>query len=226
MSEVPSELSDHYLFAALDKSQRQKLMDNSQVRHLGTEAYLFRQGDSANAFWWLESGQIKLYRLSSNGNQKIMGLVTPHQSFAEGVLFMDTPHYPVNAEAVTPSTVRGFDRVTYLRILETSFATCRALMRQMVQRTQRHLDEIEALTIRNARFRLVHYLLSMADETQADEAITIRLPARKALIASQLAIQPETLSRLFRELERRNMIQVSGDTIRIIDPQALRQMLI
>ena len=226
MSEVPTDLSDHYLFAALDQPQRRKLMANSQVRHLDAEAYLFMQGDSASAFWWLESGQIKLYRLSSDGHQKIMGLVTPHQSFAEGVLFMDTPRYPVNAEAVAPSTVRGFDRETYLRILETSFATCRSLLRQMVQRTQRHLDEIEALTIRNARFRLVHYLLSLTGEASADEPDAVRLPARKTLIASQLAIQPETLSRLFRELERRDMIRVSGDTIRINDPQALQQLLI
>lgn len=154
-----------------------------------------------------------------------MGLVAPRQSFAEGILFMDTPRYPVNARAISASVVRGFERGAYLEILETSFATCRGLFRQMVERTQRHLDEIEALTIQNARFRLVHYLLRLQSAASEDTG-TINLPARKVLIASQLAMQPETLSRLFRELEHKGLIHVRGDSIRILDVEALQRLLL
>src|SRR5699024_7887049 len=102
-----------------------------------------------------------------------------------------------------------------------SFTTCRALFSQMVRRVQRHLDEIEALTIQNARFRLVHYLLRLRPVTEpGDEALMITLPARKVLIASQLAMQPETLSRLFRELERDDLIRVRGDNIEVRDRKA------
>lgn len=226
MNESTNELADHSLFAALDETQRRQVQAHSRVRHLDADAHLFVQGDRAEAFWWLESGQIKLYRLSRDGHQKIMGLVAPRQSFAEGILFMDTPHYPVNAQAVAVSTVRGFDRDVYLAILETSFATCRALFRQMVRRTQRHLDEIEALTIQNARFRLVHYLLRLRATAAEAGSGTVHLPARKVLIASQLAVQPETLSRLFRELEREGLIRVHGERIEITDAEALQRLLL
>ncbi|HET7371005.1 MAG TPA: Crp/Fnr family transcriptional regulator [Gammaproteobacteria bacterium] len=219
-------MTQHYLFAPLDEAQRRQVQAHSRVRQLDADAHLFVQDDRADAFWWLESGQIKLYRLSRDGHQKVMGLVAPRQSFAEGILFMETPRYPVNAQAVSVSTVHGFDRDTYLTILETSFATCRGLFRQMVRRTQRHLDEIEALTIQNARFRLVHYLLRLRRAATDDEPETIRLPARKGLIASQLAMQPETLSRLFRELEREGLIGVRGDSIRIKDAEALQRLLL
>lgn len=225
MSEPANELASHYLFAALDETQCRQVQAHSRVERLDAGEHLFIQGDRADAFWWLESGQIKLYRLSRDGHQKVMGLVEPRQSFAEGVLFMDCPRYPVNAEAVSPSTVRGFDCDAYLKTLETSFVTCRALLRQMVRRTQLHLDEIEALTIQNARFRLVHYLLRLAPPDNTKAAYTVTLPARKTLIASQLAMQPETLSRLFRELEHDGLIQVRGERIRITDVEALRRRL-
>jgi len=218
------ELPGHYLFDSLDSPQRGKLRERIHERRLSAGETLFAQGDPANHFWWLESGQIKLYRLSRDGQQKIMGLAAPGQTFAEGVMFMETPRYPVNAEAVLPSLALGIERDTYLSILETSFATCRALFRQMVQRTQRHLDEIEALTIQNARYRLANYLLKL-QSAAGGESSTIKLPTRKVLIASQLAIQPETLSRLLRELEQNDLIRVRGDRIELIDAAGLRNLL-
>ncbi len=221
---APAELLQHPLFTSLDEAQRRAIEAHSRVRRLAAGEQMFTQGDPADCFWWLESGQIKLYRMSRDGHQKIMGLVAPRQSFAEGILFMDTPRYPVNAEAVTASSVFGFERGTYLATLENSFATCRALFRHMVQRTQRHLDEIESLTIQNARFRLVNYLLHL-QRAAGEETTTVTLPTRKLLIASQLAMQPETLSRLFRELEEVGVIHVRGEHVKITDSKALRGLL-
>lgn len=216
-------LPEHYLFDSLDAAQRETLRAHTRERRLAAGETLFSQGEAASHFWWLESGQVKLYRLSRDGHQKVMGLAAPGQTFAEGVLFMETPRYPVNAEALLPSTVLGIERGAYLSILETSFATCRELFARMVQRTQRHLDEIEALTIQNARYRLANYLLRLLET--AKDGTTIRLPARKVLIASQLAIQPETLSRLLRELEDGRLIRVHGERIEIVDADALAHLL-
>lgn len=217
-------LPEHYLFDSLDAGQRRTLCEHLRTRRLSAGETLFAQGDPASHFWWLERGQIKLYRLSRDGHQKIMGLAEPGQTFAEGVLFMETPRYPVNAEAILPSSVLGIERDTYLAILETSFPTCRNLFRQMVQRTRRHLDEIESLTIQNARYRLVNYLLKLQGAAGSGRT-TVELPAKKILIASQLAIQPETLSRLLRELEESGRIRVRGDRIDLVDPEGLRHLL-
>jgi CRP-like cAMP-binding protein len=222
MTDEASGWQAHYLFAALDDAQRRRVRAHGRPRKLEAGQRLFSQGVRARYFWWVESGQIKLYRLSRSGHQKIMGIAEAQHSFAEGILFMDTPRYPVNAEAIGASEVFGFERETYLDVLETSFPTCRALLQRMVRRTQRHLDEIEALTIQNARYRLVHYLLRL---NKHDAAGTVTLPARKQLIAAQLAMQPETLSRLFRELEGDGLIEVRGGTVAIQDATVLAQLL-
>lgn len=218
-----SQLKENYLFASLDEAQQKEIESHARRRRLDAGEQLFSQGDKANLFWWLEKGRIKLYRLSRDGDQKIMGVVDPRQSFAEGILFMENPRYPVNAEAIMETEAIGFERGTYLDILETSFDTCRGLFRQMVRRTQRHLDEIEALTIQNARYRLVNYLLRL-HSAAGKSASTFKLPVAKQLIASQLAVRPETLSRLFRELEQDNLIRVKGNTIYILDRTALENL--
>lgn len=223
MSLPTSELKENYLFASLNEAQQHEIEKHGRRKRLNPGERLFSQADKAGFFWWLEQGHIKLYRLSRDGDQKIMGMVEPHQSFAEGILFMDRPAYPVNAEALTESTVIGFERNAYLSILETSFETCRGLFRHMVSRTQRHLDEIEALTIQNARYRLAHYLLSLHTGTDTGSP-TIKLPVTKQLIASQLAVRPETLSRLFRELEQEELISIKGNRVSIINRNALENL--
>ena len=218
-----SQLKENYLFASLDEVQQRDIEKHARRKRLDVGEQLFAQGDKADFFWWLETGRIKLYRLSRDGDQKIMGVVEPRQSFAEGILFMDNPRYPVNAEAIAETEAIGFERGTYLEMLEGSFDTCRGLFRQMVRRTQRHLDEIEALTIQNARYRLVHYLLRL-HTAAGRESPTFKLPVAKQLIASQLAVRPETLSRLFRELEQDKLIRVKGNTIEVLDRGTLEDL--
>lgn len=224
MSFPTAELKKNYLFASLEQPQQHEMERHAKSKRLAAGEKLFSQGDKAKYFWWLKHGQIKLYRLSRNGDEKIMGMAEPNQSFAEGILFMDDPSYPVSAEAITESTVIGFDRHIYLTLLENSFSACLGLFRQMVRRTQRHLDEIEALTIQNARYRLVNYLLRLQRVSGLDSS-TVKLPITKQLIASQLAIRPETLSRLFRELEQEHLITVNGNEIRLINRNALENLL-
>jgi CRP-like cAMP-binding protein len=48
------------------------------------------------------------------------------------------------------------------------------------------------------------------------------LPASKQNIASQLNLAPETFSRVLSSLSEKNLIQVKGRTITVLDRQLLR----
>jgi CRP-like cAMP-binding protein len=52
----------------------------------------------------------------------------------------------------------------------------------------------------------------------------VQLPMRKRDIASQLAITPETLSRLMRSFSSQGVIQVAGYTVHVIDLPALARL--
>src|SRR5699024_7091050 len=138
-----------------------------------------------------------LYRLSAAGDEKIMGLSGRNATFAEGILFMSQPHYPVNAQALEDSDLLGLNREAYLSILSESFPTCMSVMAEVTGRIQSLLNEIESLTLRDSRYRVVHFLVGLMPPNAAGE-LTVTLPARKSAIAARLSIRPETLSRAFR----------------------------
>jgi CRP-like cAMP-binding protein len=58
-------------------------------------------------------------------------------------------------------------------------------------------------------------------EHATGEVITVSLPVTKATIASRLSLTPEYFSKVLRELEEANLIEIDKRDIRIIDAQRL-----
>lgn len=137
---------------------------------------------------------------------------------------MQPPRYPLNARALVASTVVGVDREAFLAILSESFPTCLSVMAQMTQRIQSLLNEIEALTLQNGRYRLIRFLYGLLPNDHTNESAIVHLPARKREVAALLSIQPETLSRFFKLLCQDGLITMQGDRIEIHDPDALREL--
>lgn len=223
-SSLAHELRHHYLFSALSDAERERLLASAQLRRFAAGERLFSHGDAASHFFLLRGGCVKLYRLSPEGDEKIMRLIRPSATFAESILFMEAPRYPVHGEGVEAGEVVALDRDTFLAILQESFATCRAVMAEMALRIQSHWDEIETLALQNSRYRVVHYLLGLLPP-EASGRVAVTLPARKVLIAAHVAVTPETLSRTLRALSDEGLIEVSGDSVTILEVERLRRRM-
>ncbi|MHB1529814.1 MAG: Crp/Fnr family transcriptional regulator [Acidiferrobacteraceae bacterium] len=215
-------LCRHFLFSALDELQRARILAHVHRRQFDCGEHLFMQDSEARVFFLLLSGAIKLYRVSADGQEKIMRFIRPGQSFAEGVMFMDKPRYPVHGQAIEPGALASIESAAFLDVLRASFDTCRAVMAQMTRRIQDHWDEIEALTLQNSHYRMVHYLLGLVPEGRRGR-VRVEFPTYKATIAAQLAMTPETFSRELRALSDAHLIEVHGRTVDIVDPGALLQ---
>lgn len=223
-NKVAPNADQHHLFSALNADQRSTLRRHMHTREFSAGQLLFSQNDPANAFFLLQEGSVKLYRVSAEGQEKVMRLISPGMSFAESIMFMDRPQYPVHAQGLGKGTLLAIDSAAYLGILRESFDTCRIILAQMTQRIQEHWNEIEALTLQNSRYRVIHYLLGLVPAGQKGAA-SINLPTRKALIASQLAVTPETLSRTLHALQRDKLIDMHDYAVNIPDLNALHQRI-
>ncbi len=213
---------DSYLFSALDDAQRNAMLDTLQVVRLREGEALFEHGQPAQRFYLLCSGQVKLFRLSEEGDEKVVEIIKPGQSFAEAVMFMQGKAYPVNASALSASTLAAFPSKIYRAQLEQSSAACLRLMASMSQRLHRHLNEIDSLTLHNATYRLVGYLLEQLADTEQEQP-DIMLTTPKHVIASRLSIKPETFSRILLRLAKQGLLQVEGAHIRVTDLDGLRR---
>jgi CRP-like cAMP-binding protein len=223
--ELSTELRRGYLFADMSEEHLATLLATAQELRLQPGDPVFRQGEPAERFYFVREGLVKLYRLSPEGDEKIIELMRAGESFAEAVMFMGNQgRYPVNAEAVSEARVLAFDQKAFLKLLTDSRDACFGLLASMSRRLHLLVNQIESLTLQNATYRLVAYLIEQipADRTQQS---SVELTTPKAVIASRLAIQPETLSRILNKLRQGGLIEVQGSNILVRNVQALRNLV-
>ncbi len=218
------ELRSIYLLSQLSPEDFERVVAAMHVHRLEKDQRLFDQGQPARRFFYVKKGQIKLFLLSVDGEEKIIHIEHTGQTFGEAIMFMDKPIYPVSSEAVQPSEVLSFDNKTFREVLARSVETCFRLMGAMSQRLQWHVGEIENLCLHNATFRLAAYLLRKVPP-EADHSTNVHLSIPKVTLASRLSIKRETLSRILARLRKQGLIDVLGHDIILRDPRALRRLL-
>ena len=209
------------LLKALDAAQFQVLLANASVYDLAEGEFLFQQGQPLEQLFICIEGFIKLFRLTPNGDEKIVEIISAGNSFAEAVLFLGGQQYPVHAVALKPAQVLGINAEQYQQILRSSVDVCFHLMGLMSKRMHWLLTEVDRLTLHNATFRLLSWLL----EAPTHASNTILLDVPKHVLASRLSIKPETLSRILKRLSEQQLIRVDEQMIELLDRVALQRMV-
>ena len=217
---LPGELRRHHLFGGLDDAQLALLLESARIIHLDEGQHLFHCQQQASQFFMVRSGTIRLYLSAPDGAEKVLHLVTAGETFAEAITFMEGQVYPVNASALDAVEVLAFSNQTFRAILRSSTDTCFRLMADMSTWLKRQLADIDALTLQNATLRFTNYLLHQVPAGTENE-VTVKLGAPKHVIASRLSIQPESFSRILRNLQREGHISAEGNLIHIKDINTL-----
>lgn len=213
------------LLSELDDAQLARMRDSRQSVKLAAGETLFHMGDVSRHFYFVDQGAVKLFRISPNGQEKILEIIRTGQMFAEAVMFFAKPLFPVNAEALEATTLTAFDSASFMSILHESPETSIRLLGTLSMRLHHRVNEIDALSLQNSTLRVVHFLSDRVAELDNGER-TIELEAAKKTIAARLSIQPETFSRVLHALAEAKAISVEGRRIVILDEQRLKQFLV
>ena len=211
--EIPrAHLLQHPLFARFDEQQLERICVQAKVIDLEPGQMLFRQGDESGFFFLVLSGQVKLYRLSPSGDEKVIEVISSGSLFAEALMFSDLPFYPVSAQAMQASQVLRLDGNDFKALLAESVELCFQMMSDMSKRLHALVREIDDLSLHTAVGRLAGHLLISAPE----DGSTFLLSMPKQTLASRLSIKPETFSRILKQLAREGVIEVEDSRIRIL----------
>ena len=217
---MEEELKKHYLFQRLTGEQLKRVASRSKIVHLDDGQSLFQQGDSATRFYLVVKGRIKLFRLAPEGNEKVIELVDAGNIFAEALMFLNAPRYPVGSQALGETTVVSIDAEDFLALLRDSVELCLALLADMSFRLRALIREIDDLSLHSATCRVAAFLLSQAPENSSE----FELDVPKHVIASRLSVKPETFSRIIKNLKSREVLEIRGSHVRLLDRDALKQV--
>jgi CRP-like cAMP-binding protein len=187
------------------------------LKRLSCHSTLMHQGDPAKRFFLLVSGQIKLYRLTGEGQENLVEIIQPGQTFAEALLFSQARLYPVSATALKDSVLVSIEGNHYRNALEDQPKVCLAILASMSVHLHLRLRDIDTLTMASASRRVINFLLQERNPVSG----LIVLQVSKRLVASKLGIQPETFSRILHRLVDSGLIAMERRNISILAEEDL-----
>ena len=222
-ADIPALLARLPLFLALTPAQIESIAAAARERRLAKGEMLFQKGDPAKGFFVVVSGQMKLAFPSAQGNEKVVEIIGPEQSFGEAVMFMDRP-FPVFAEALLDTLLIHIGKDAVFRLLEADPSFARRMLAGLSMRLHSLIADVESYSLRSSAQRVIGYLLQHGpDDDRSEGKIDVTLPTSKQVIASRLNLTPETLSRIFHDLTEAGLIEVHGRHITVPDLQRLRR---
>ena len=136
------------------------------------------------------------------------------------MIYADPPRYACYAEALKSSEVLMIPVKAYQDMLESNPKYAQAALRHYAKRAVSRFHDLEIMTVQNARDRLIRYLIDLLPNG-AEEGGEVELPLPKCLVASRLAMQPETFSRILADLKSNGLVRVNRSRLFISDPQRL-----
>ncbi len=218
-----SDLRGTYLFSVLDDSQLERVATMGMPTSLRDGEQLFTTGDKAKVFYLVLEGQVKLFRLASSGDEKVIEIVLPGNTFAEALMFQSQHTFPVSAQAIGDVKLLAFSHSSFLKLLRESVDTCFRLMGDMSARLRHMIMEINDLTLQNATGRVAGYICGQVHGRGGNGGGDgFDLSAPKGVLASRLSVKPETFSRILHNLMEKNIISVKGGHIDVLDVRQLR----
>jgi len=205
---------------ALPAATLERIARLAEFQSKAPRTLLFRAGDPAADVYLVLEGSVSLFGLAAEGREVSLDIVQPVEMLAPWAALANLPH-TVSARAIGQARLACLPAAAVRAELGRDHVLARVLLAEMCRRMRALMAQIEDLKLRTTIERVGHYLLSLGPTDDGGTALD--LPISKQLIASQLGMTPESLSRAFAAL-RAHGVAISGNHVTIGDPAALREL--
>ncbi len=209
------------LFGTVSQEVAQSLIGNQPVSVHKKGDTLFRQGEPADSFFVVLGGWVKLYRVTPDGNEAVVGVFRCGETFAEAAMFLGG-RYPVSAEVVTNARLVRVDGQLLRRRIKEQPELALSMLASASYHLKYLVEHIEHIKVLSAPQRLAEFLARLSPVKEG--SATIELPYEKALLANRLGMKPESLSRALAKL-RPLGVSVDREQVSIVDVTLLTQFV-
>jgi len=197
---------------------------NLQARWSSAEpgAVLLRRAKYSDSVIYVEAGRVELGLMDGDNLTHLLGMIEgPSWLEASAAILGRSSLVDVLAE--TGVKLRRLPLPVFHAWLSDLPESAQALLRDVALAHWQQSELAVSRLAKDAEARCAEWLLRHA-QTSAQGAVAVMLQQRKRLIAQQLGIAPETLSRVLRHLRERSLISGSGRVVNLVDPIGLRSL--
>jgi CRP/FNR family transcriptional regulator len=209
------------LFHGLPSEQLEAVVTAMADQTFDRGQTIFSEDEPAAGFYVVESGKVKIFKLSAEGKEQILHIMNPGESFGEVPMFSGG-RFPAHAETLYKSRIFFFPRAAFLELIKGDPSLAMNMLAELSRRLRQLTGLVEELSLKEVPGRLAAYLLMLSGRSGDAKAVELDIP--KGQLANLLGTIPETLSRILARLTGQGIIEVQGRKVRILDRNLLEDL--
>lgn len=186
-------------------------------RRLDADNIIFWEGDPCAGLYVVESGVVKILRMSKDGREQIVAMIHPGDTFND-VAALDGGPNPATTIAHTDAVVWCIQRGDLRRTVDRYPVLAWALIASMAKRARHLIGLVEDLALHSVKSRLARLLLNQAQSNESDDVP--RLLTQEEM-ASRLGTVREMVGRSLRSLAADGILEFDRHRIVILDADRL-----
>tara|TARA_R110000868_G_scaffold79068_9_gene225029 strand:+ start:7648 stop:8328 length:681 start_codon:yes stop_codon:yes gene_type:complete len=208
---------------ALNKDELVKLADCKTSRIIKKGEVIFEEGENVNGIFCIKDGVCKLSKLSPNGKDQIVKLVSKGELLGQRSLISDEP---VNLSAVAledmevcfipKSEVMGFFDKNNQFSMNVMKVICGDL-----KEADGHMVDMAQKTVKE---RLAETLLYLQATFGINEDSSLKVQLSREELASMIGTATESCIRLLSEFKKLGLIELTGKKITLIEINKLKRI--
>ncbi len=223
---VTCPIREEHLFCNLPPPAVQKLNEIKSTAVYPKSAMLFIEGQQPRGVFVLCTGKAKLSTSSSEGKTIIVKISEPGDVLGLNATISNRP-YEVTAEMIEPGQANFITRDALLHFLREHGEVALRVAEQLSQNYYTAYEEIRTLGLASSPSeKFAKLLLSWDSGTkQTDGSKQIKLTLTHEEIAEMIGTTRETVSRLFSDFKKKQLLQLKGSSLVIRNKPALEKLV-
>ena len=223
---VTCPIREEHLFCNLSLPAVQKLNEIKSTAIYPKSAMLFIEGQQPRGVFVLCTGKAKLSTSSSEGKTIIVKISEPGDVLGLNATISNHP-YEVTAEMIEPGQANFITRDALLHFLREHGEVALRVAEQLSQNYYPAYEEIRTLGLASSPSEKFAKLLLSWDsgKTQTNGSKQIKLTLTHEEIAEMIGTTRETVSRLFSDFKKKQLLQLKGSNLVIRNKPALEKLV-
>ena len=217
---------EEHLFCNLPLPAVQKLNEIKSTAVYPKTTMLFIEGQQPRGVFVLCAGKAKLFTSSSDGKTIITKVSEAGDVLGLNATISDRP-YEVTAEMMEPGQANCIARDALLQFLREYGEVALRVAEQLSRNYYIAYEEIRTLGLTSSPSeKFAKLLLSWSpDKGNANEPVHVKMTLTHEEIAEMIGTTRETVSRLFSDFRRKQLLETKGSTLVIRNKPTLEKML-